>query len=58
MNDEARWRAMTAESKRLHDKLMPESVLEREVASWLACTAKVKDTSNQEQDTSENKKED
>lgn len=49
---------MTAESKRLHDKLMPESVLEREVASWLACTAKVKDTSNQEQDTSENKKED
>ena len=33
---------MTAESKRLHDKLMPpghyESVLERETASWFACT--------------------
>ena len=33
---------MTAESKRLHDKLMPpghyESVLERETASWFECT--------------------
>ena len=42
MNNEARWRAMTAESRRLHDKLMPpghyESVLERETASWFACT--------------------
>ncbi len=33
---------MTAESRRLHDRLMPpghyESVLERETASWFACT--------------------
>lgn len=47
MNDEARWRAMTAESKRLHDKLMPESVLERETASWFACAEKPKDIQQQ-----------
>lgn len=47
MNDEARWRAMTAESKRLHDKLMPESVLERETASWLACAGKTIDIQQQ-----------
>jgi hypothetical protein len=42
MNDEARWRAMTAESRMPHT-----SVLERETASWLACAGKTIDIQQQ-----------